>query len=269
MALPLEAQDQRPPADAVLRSAIEALQRYETVVAKVRQRADLLSRRIVGSGRYVQGPVRYNLVRLELSLQVEDRASALLQVCDGKQLWTHRDQWGQTKLACLDAQRILAAMQTNDAARQRAAVSGLALGGLPRMLHELERSFRFEEAQPSKLASLNVRVLVGRWHPERLALLMPDQAGAIRAGQPADLARLPDHAPDQALVYLGRDDLFPYRIEYRRVSSGADVAPRTLMALEFYEVQVNSAVDPLQFVYNPGTARYTDETDAYLSAHGF
>jgi hypothetical protein len=118
------------------------------------------------------------------------------------------------------------------------------------------------------LGSLSVRVLVGKWIPERLALLMPDQVEAMQAGQPADLSRLPDHVPEQALIYLGRDDLFPYRIEYRRASTGEN-APRALMVVELYEVQVNSAVDPLQFVYNPGTARYADETDAYLSAHGF
>ncbi len=206
-------------------------------------------------------------MRLELSLQVDNHSSTLLQVCDGKQLWTHRNLWGQTKLSCLDAQRVLAAMQKHEELRQRASVSGLALGGLPRMLRELQRSFRFQEAQQSRLGTLQVRVLVGNWIPDRLALFMPDQAPAINAGQPADLSRLPDYTPHQALIYLGRDDLFPYRVEYRRAGE-AEKGPTTMMVLELYEVQVNGPVDPLQFIYNPATARYTDETDAYLSVHG-
>src|SRR5690606_4255055 len=116
----------------------------------------------------------------------------------------------------------------------------------------------------------------GTWRPEWLARLMPQQAEAIAAGQPPDLTMLPSHAPDQVFLYLGRDDLFPYRIEYRRQppadSSGlfSREAPQTnvLMALEFYEVHVNSAVDPLQFVYTPTTARFTDITDAYLASQG-
>jgi hypothetical protein len=264
---PSFAQVAAPPGDEVLRAAMESVERYDSIAAKVRQRAVVLEKQIVGSGTYLQGPARYNLVRFELSLQIDNHPSTLLQVCDGKQLWTHRNLWGETKLSCLDAQRVLAAMQKNETTRQRATVGGLALGGLPRMLRELQRSFRFQEAQQSKLGSLSVRVLVGDWIPERLALLMPDQAPAIKAGKPADLSRLPEYAPHQVLVYLGRDDLFPYRIEYRRAGDG-EKGPTAVMVLELYEVQLNSPVDPLQFVYNPATARYTDETDAYLSVHG-
>src|SRR5687767_11573050 len=162
-----------PTAEETLRAAIGALERYETIVAKLRQRSSLFGKDLVGSGSYVQGPARYNLVRLELSLQVDDRQSTLLQVCDGKQLWTHRDLWGETKLACLDAQRVLAALQKNEAAHQRASVEGLALGGLPRVMRELERSFQFDDVLDSKLGSMPVRVLIGKWRVDRLKTMLP------------------------------------------------------------------------------------------------
>jgi hypothetical protein len=31
---------------------------------------------------------------------------------------------------------------------------------------------------------------------------------------------------------------------------------------------VNSPIDPLRFVFTPGTARFDDETEAYLLGHG-
>jgi hypothetical protein len=264
-----------PTAEETLQAAIREIDRYESIVAKVRQRAALLGKELVGSGTYVQGPVRYNLVRLELSLRVDDKQTTLLQICDGKQLWTHRDLWGETKLTCLDAQRVLAALQRNEAAQKRAAVEGLALGGLPRILRELQRCFQFDEVLPSKLGSLPVRVLKGHWRTDRLKTMLPDQAEAIAAGSPADLSRLRAHLPDEVLLYVGRDDLFPYRVEYRRTTDnhmaaffGDTHGPAILFALEFYEVRVNSPVDPLQFVFTPGTARFEDQTDAYIAGHG-
>lgn len=268
----LAQQGQRPPAEAALQTAIQSLERYETVVAKLRQRTDLFGHQVAGSGRYVQGPTRYNLVRLELSLQLGDRASNVLQICDGKQLWMHRDLMGSLHLTCLDAQRVLEARARQKGANQRTAVEGLGLGGLPRLLGELLRSFRFEQMQEANLGSMPVRVVMGQWRPEKLAGLLPSQAAQINAGKTADLTELPRQLPDQVLVYLGRDDLFPYRVEYRRrdVEEGDEKgnAPKTIMVMELYEVQINAQVDPLQFVFNPGTAKYLDVTEAYLSSRG-
>lgn len=261
----------RAAAEEALHGAIAALDRYETVTAKVRQRAEVLGKAVSGAGTYVQGPPRYNLVRLEMSLQVDDRACSLLQICDGKQLWIQRDSFGSMTLTCLDAQKVLAARQKKDTSRPTAATDGLALGGLPRVLRELDRSFQFEQLPDAKLGTLAVRVLRGQWRPDRWSRFLPDQAAALAAGKPAELSKLPPHAPDEVLLYLGRDDLFPYRLECRRISRPEDIIGRDLppmsFALEFYEVHVNSAVDPLTFVYTPGTARYTDETDLYLLTH--
>ena len=175
-ATPPAAAAPRPSGDEMLRTAIETLSRYETIVAKLRQRAELFDRQIVGTGAYLQGPARYQLVRVELNLQMDDKTSTLLQVCDGKQLWTQRNLLGQNKLTCLDAQRVLAAVQKNDAARPRLTTDGLALGGLPRLLRELERSFRFDAPHDSKLGNLPVHMLVGQWQADFLARLLPDQA---------------------------------------------------------------------------------------------
>src|SRR5688500_15070891 len=81
-AAPLHAQVAAVPGDEALRAAIESVERYDSIAAKVRQRAVVLEKQVVGSGTYLQGPARYNLVRFELNLQVDNRPSTLLQVCD-------------------------------------------------------------------------------------------------------------------------------------------------------------------------------------------
>ncbi len=261
-----------PAAEEALRAAIAALDRYETVVAKVRQRSEVMEKTVSGTGTYVQGPARYNLVRLELSLQIEEHPCSLLQICDGKQLWTHRIQFGETRLTCLDAERVLAALQKNEAAANKAAIPGLALGGLPRMVRELEQCFLFTEIKDAELGTFPVRVLKGQWRTDRLKRFLPEQAAAIDAGQPADLAKLPAHVPDEVQLFLGRGDLFPYRLECHRRHSVAikpqTSPPQVQFALEFYEVRVNTPIEPLRFVYTPATARYTDETETYLSSRG-
>ena len=109
----------------------------------------------------------------------------------------------------------------------------------------------------------------------RLKATLPGQAEAIAAGAPPDLSKLRAHIPDEVLLYLGRDDLFPYRLELRRTTNNPMAAffndqrgPAAVLVLEFYEVRVNSSVEENLFHFTPGTARYNDETDAYISSHG-
>lgn len=253
--------------DQVLQAAMAALQRYDTVTARLRYRASLFGESLSGTGVYAQGPVRYNLVRLQLTLQHGDATSALVQVCDGKHLWTHRELLGEQKVTRLDAERVLEALQ--GAAPAAASPQALALGGLPRWLQGLALSFEFTSMQDSELGSLPMRVLRGQWRPKKLGRLLPAQKAALEAGGPLNVNDLPEHVPDHVLVYLGRDDLFPYRLEFRKSASEESPRDRALVTVELFDIQANNPIDTRQFVYDPGDAEVIDETDAFLEARGW
>ena len=116
-----------------------------------------------------------------------------------------------------------------------------------------------------------VWIVFGTWRPEALAAISPELAKQATEGKPLDLKKLPPQMPEEVLLYLGQDDLFPYRIEYRRrpmkQGKGASDVSREAMPIltvELYEVRLNSPIDPRQFAYQPGSLEVLDTTDHVL-----
>ena len=143
------------------------------------------------------------------------------------------------------------------------------LGGLSQVLRGLNRSFDFTTAEPGRLGQQPRPVwrLVGRWKPERLVKILPDQEKAVRQGR-ADLSRLPEHVPDRVVLMLGQEDEFPYRIEYRRNGPQHD---RALVTMEFFRVHSPNPADidhDRLFTYNPGDLEYSDRTRSLLDSLG-
>ena len=79
------------------------------------------------------------------------------------------------------------------------------------------------------------------------------------------------HTPHYVLLFLGRDDLFPFRIEYRRrdpvpVAGLEGATDKTIASMDLFEVRLNVPVSPTRFYFNPGKLEYSDQTDRFLSA---
>jgi hypothetical protein len=123
-----------------------------------------------------------------------------------------------------------------------------------------------------QLDAVPVYTLTGEWRTERLAELLPGEKEKIAAGQMVDSSKLPEQMPEKVVLKLGRDDFFPYRLEYwRRAALKDDDTPGALQAvvvMELYEVQINGAVDPRQFEFKPGDLDYIDQTKEYVRSHG-
>jgi hypothetical protein len=129
----------------------------------------------------------------------------------------------------------------------------------------------FAQVEQDSLELLPVTLLGGEWRPQRLADLLPRQRAAILAGQVADLAELPAQIPHRVVVFLGRDDLFPYRIEYLRTPSKkepgfdpANAQPRPIVVMELFEVQANVALPEATFQYPAAGRPFVDVTERYL-----
>ncbi len=116
--------------------------------------------------------------------------------------------------------------------------------------------------------------LAGRWNPERLAAHLPDHTELFDAQGQVRVEQLPSQLPDRVLVLLGREDWFPYQIDFRR--GEADQAwnddpqkwtksSRSMVTMEMFEVQFGAKLNPLLFVYEPGDADPDDRTDEYVS----
>jgi hypothetical protein len=265
---PLASSARRPPAAvdgaAMLAQARAALERHASVTARVRQRGTIFGLSFAAIGSYVQGPAAENLLRWELRYEIDGRDASVEIVGDGNYLWQRRQLSGNPSLFMTHARDVERAM--TDAGQ--GGPTGLAsVGGLPRLLDGLARSFTFTEGVSARLRDEPVVGLVGRWKPEVLVRAWPQVAERVAAGKPVPWRELPEHLPDQVLVFLDQRTQFPVRFEFRR--TGAPDAPlaatepgaaRPLVVMELYDVRFNDPLDVRQFAFQPGDQPPEDVT---------
>ncbi len=265
-------------AQSLLSDSARAIAALDSANVKIRVRVDLFDQQFTGSGRYLQGDSTSRQFRLELKLQLGDSFSSVQQVCDGKTLWIRRQLDGPAKISKIDVQRAQDALRHPPATSTAvSAMPGLtpSVGGLGGIVRGLDRAFDFRWIAETKLGPTPMFVVYGVWKPAQLARMLPDQKAGIDSGGRVDLTKLHPHVPDHVVVYLDRVNVFPYRIEYRRSTTGDPAAAvrgqstaKTLVSMELYESRFGSGVDSQEFVYTPGHEPVADETDEYLAGQG-
>lgn len=264
----------------LLESAIRTLERRRSISAEIRHSIDLFEQELVGSGVYLEERSHRGLLfRMELKIQLGDEPSSLLRVCDGRYLWMYRKLAGGESLSRIDVARVERALQESGDIHELAKVDRWpGLGGLSRLLRGLHRAYEFALVEETLLEGrdgpLPVLRLEGEWKRAKLAKLLPEQEKAIKAGKRADLSKLPAHLPDHVILFLGKADAFPYRIEYRRrtpqkgASAEEAARDRPLVTMELSEVNLNAAIHPTSFLYNPGDLEWADQTVPFLKKLG-
>ncbi len=261
----------------LVQNAIVNCRRLESIDARLRHTVNLFGQQMRGSGSYLQSAdyqesSRYVLSRLELKLQIYDRAVAWQQVCDGEYLWTYSkmlddDASYERRLTQVAVDEVLRAKAgAGFAPPQDFGFQSLSVGGLADVLASLANSFEFTEAYHDKLSDgADVWMLKGRWPRPTLASLLPRQKNAIEQGRGVDYSELPPQIPAEVRLYLGKTDLFPYVIVYDRPGSKPD---EPMVMMEFFNVRRNQPIDRQRFIYKPGSNRVHDETQKYLQARG-
>ncbi|MBI2825706.1 MAG: hypothetical protein HYX69_13560 [Planctomycetia bacterium] len=251
----------------LLRRAAEQLARHDSIATKVRFRSNLFGQSLHGTGQFLQDRYASRRVRFELKTQLGDKISSVQQVADGEALWIRHTTLAGSQLTRIDVRRVLDALAVHDSTHPAAQpAQHLALGGLPMLIESLTGSFDFPSVKPDQLGRLNVLVVTGTWKPAALAKLVPEEKERIESGAALDPDALPVYVPSQVQVYLGRDDLFPYKIDYQRKVTSAIYGDelRTMASIEFFEVRLNAPLDRVQFSYQPGDAIPVDETEKFI-----
>jgi hypothetical protein len=264
-------------ADLLMQNAADALAMHPSISARVRFHVDAFGYRPVGQGIYLQqGLGVQRKVRWELKTSVGEQISLWQQICDGKYLWLLTEfSPEQRNLDRIDLRRVRQALEqaSNTADRPLSFKDDLAIGGLPQVAESLRKSFHFTRAEAGQLDQLPVWIATGSWQPEVLKPIAKELAEQAANGKPLDLKKLPPQMPEEVCVYLGQDDLFPYRIDYRRRRGGqgrggegsADEM-NSMVLVEFYEVLLKETINPRQFEYDPQS--YSEATESYLKTLG-
>jgi hypothetical protein len=251
---------------AMMGLAVATMDQHLSVTARIRQTVRLFEQELVGSGTYLQqGQGDQKLLKMELRMQVGEQVASLQQISDGQFLWVRRELPGEQgdQLGRVHLRRIREAMHDKP---QVATTDVMALGGVSRLLSALRTSFEFEKPELTQIDDTPVWMVDGRWNKKMLARLLPNQKEAILAGESPQLNDLPAHVPDSVRIMLGRDDLFPYRVEFARRPDGANgyQSGWVIVRMEMFEVAFGTAIDPLQFTYKPDERAVRDLTDQYL-----
>lgn len=279
----------------VLLAAIDELARRPAISARLRQRINLFEREISGSGEFLQGPAESNWLRFVLKFQTGSNASTFEQTCDGNWLWTRRQSpLSPASVTRVDTRRVIqerakgsrrgsparqppdgsdGAMDSEASLDENDVLSSppmLGFGGLSRLLINLDSAFEFAEITEGELGDMRTLEVRGGWRRESLAKFFPEKAAEIQAGQAIDVSGLPAAVPDQVRLTLGKEDRFPYRLEYCRLSRSKDRRAASaegtpLVVMEFFDVEFDAELDETMFEFDPGFLKVVDETELFLA----
>jgi hypothetical protein len=289
--------------DKLLVQVATQLNRRSSVSARLRHQVFIGDSPLYGVGSYWQQGSGSDL-KVRLELQFAGQEASLLQVSNNRFLWIDRQLPTGRSLSRVDlrqvrADPILSARSAEELEPGEANWSAVQpeliahSGGLPSLLASLGENFSFLPPQAMRLAaqvpsdsqpaSIPVFAVVGHWRAEKLAALVG--RGSEPSGDRGDsktvdahlssLNSLPDRLPQEVLLIVGQGDLFPYRIEYRRLETplaGGEgsspipfqLSPNPLVVLELTDVAFDVTIAAGQFDYAPGDADWVDQTAKLL-----
>ncbi|MBN2218236.1 MAG: hypothetical protein JW719_12750 [Pirellulales bacterium] len=258
----------------MLDRAIGLLERYHSVAANVTCEADLFGKRVAAKGDYREqrsGPLPK--VRLELKMPIGDKTGALVEACDGRYLWSYLRLADEEELTQVDLQRVVQELGSADAGSPTMSLSGtIGMGGLAGLIRELKRNFQFDVIEPVPFRGEPAWELRGGWRPARLAAILPDQKDAILRGEAPRWEKMPGHLPSRVILTLGRDNLLPYRLDYRRQGRAAEggatldasAGVEGSVVVEWFNLSVNEPMKPSEFEFSPGDVDVNNVTDTFI-----
>jgi outer membrane lipoprotein-sorting protein len=265
------------PAEQLIDEAKARLARIGTCSADLEQTVNMLDQRFTIKGNYIKAPGYRVYFRLTLA-GLPDTQATSLQVCDGETFWRYQsilDQPFYTKLSIKPVMERINSPDLDPRIREDFQTE-MGFAGPESLLAGLRRLFRFEqEKEESKLGEKPVWILRGTWKSRQGLTAGPGR-------QVPALGMLPPYIPSDAVLYLGKDDGWPYKLtlvgraptkvldtrkegpDGRKIgslNSIQSVAP-TDITLVYSDVKLNPKVNADDFVFQtPSSAPVEDGTE--------
>jgi len=229
---------------AVTKAATDLMKRVrESLYARSSIKAELDQTVMIGmqqfqvTGHYVSSGQR---LRLEYTIQPNQGLSgSLLEICDGKDLWSLLKVGETTRVTFRDVQQIKAAVAGSRNVPDVVLTAELGLGGMTALLASLERTMTFDAMKEENGEEGARTVVQGRWKPEILA----------RWPRGKD-DMLPAYVPDLVRVWVDTQAMFPVRIVYvKRVVENDKKIYRPMVSLKFRNVEFDVPVSEQEFAF--------------------
>lgn len=254
-------------AERIVAGALAAFGRSTSISCRLRQKARLGDRVLVGTGRYVQsGHGDEQRFRFESTLECDTESFELLEVCDGLFCWAYRRDAAEPEmLRRVDVRRVLE--RINRLHPAAAANPAPYLGGLQRSLWSLRQWFRFVRVDAAEVEGTTVWVVDGRWDSSSLAKLLPEVVEEVGGAAAITPRHLPDGVPWSVRVFVGQADLLVRRVEWLAIPGPRPVSERPvepIAVLDLFDIELDAPVDAGAFFYQPATTGLIDLTEEHL-----
>jgi hypothetical protein len=276
-----KAEEPPTPAELLIDAAKAKLAKLTSCSAELVETVDMLNQpTLTFKGRFRKAPDYRVYFLLTLSGLPETTGTAL-QICDGDTLWDYQAIMESTlyrKFSIKPVMERINAPEIEPKMREQFK-ENIGFAGPEVLLAGLRRLFRFDqEKEEGKLGDKAVWILRGTWK-SRQGLTGPNQQ------QVNLLGLLPPYIPSDAILYLGKDDGWPYKLvlagrkrtlvedtrkkgpdgRYIGSKSSIEIVAPTKIVLEYSDVQLNPTLNPALFAFSPpGSASVDDGTEMII-----
>lgn len=231
----------------------QELPNHQSIKAEITQVVSIGEQHFKIDGEYLSAGKK-----LKLKYKVEPDQGVtgeMLEVCDGKELWTQLELPSSKRITHRNVQQIMAAAAAaskRDVADTAISVE-LGMGGLVALLASLERTMTFDAIKDEQVEGRSRTVIQGRWKKSIFDQLSKDKDGS-----------LPIFIPDLVRLTINSATLFPERLLYlKKIPAKKSYTP--LVSLEFRDVEFDVPVDETAFLFEiPKGAVPEDVTKQYL-----
>ena len=270
-------------ADKIVADAISTLSKQSSIKADLRESVAIGTRRFIATGKYAQSGE--NQVRISLEIQPLEKTvavsdedgkkkaskkkkdsdtanSSILQVSDGKILWTQLTIGGKAEIQRKDIQEIakaVAEMAEAGKANNRwtspeQMMSDLGIGGVPALLVSMQKRMVFQGSREQEIDGKPFLVVQGRWNEEQL------KSFGAKAGD--DDPILANYLPEYVRLFFEKKTLVPRRIMFlKRHPDRKQRFARPMVTLDLMNVELNHAIDPDQFRFSADVPNQKDVTE--------
>ena len=217
------------------------LKKHPSVKADIEHTVSIGAQQFRATGRYLTSGSK---LRVEYIVKPDQGADgSLIEVCDGKELWSQMILGGTKRVTHRDVQQIKAAAATAAAKNVSDAelIAELGLGGLSGLLASLERSMTFDAMKQDEVEGHSRTIVQGQWKNNVVSRWKrkPDDP-------------LPPFVPDMVRIVVDSNTLFPERIVYLKKQTEKDKKGyRALVSFEFKNVELDAAIDEQEFTFVP------------------
>lgn len=256
----------------LLETVANQLAESEPFSLNIQMDAELFGQRVAASGRYFQMGQGTHKTRIELTFQTMPQKPSLLQVCDGRFLYTVRSVQQNQAEPSFDFVDLVRVQQAAGEKGSKITPTGwVATGGLSSLIQHLASAFNFGLPEP---LSDDLVLIRGSWNEKALRTIVANADNNLDLGSPIDWERVPrqlPHAVELVLKRTATQGYLPRQVSYFRFENvKGQIQTKPTFVMGFSEQQFLDNLAEGFFVVDSSNLATNDKTDQYIDRiHAF